>query len=129
MLADLKFALRQLAKTPGFTAVAILTLALGIGANTAIFSVVKSVLLQPFPYPQPEQLVVLWEDELNYDQASTAWLDLVDWQRDNTAFLALAGYRRDDYALTGHGEPEMLRGTRASASLFSVVGLPAAIGR
>src|ERR1035437_479722 len=100
MLADLKFALRQLAKTPGFTAVPLLTLALGIGANTAIFSVVKSVLLQPFPYPDPDRLVVLWEDELNYEQASIAWPDLVDWQRDNTAFTALAGYRRDDYAFT-----------------------------
>ena len=129
MFADLRFALRQLAKTPGFTAVALLTLALGIGANTAIFSVVKSVLLRPFPYPDSDRLVVLWEDELNYEQASIAWPDLVDWQRDNTAFTALAGYRRDDYAFTGRGEPEMLRGVRASASFFSVVGLPVTIGR
>ena len=85
MLSDLRFALRQLRKTPGFTAVALLTLALGIGANTAIFSLIKSVLLRPLPYPNQEQLVVLWENMNNFDSASIAWLDLQDWQRENTA--------------------------------------------
>src|SRR5882672_10199746 len=110
MLADLRFALRQLAKSPGFTLVALLTLALGIGANSAIFSVVKSVLLRPFPYPDPDRIVVLWEDENNYDKAAVAWPDLVDGQRDTTAFRSLAGFRRGDFAFTGRGEPEMLRG-------------------
>ncbi len=125
----MKFALRQLAKTPGFTIVALLTLALGIGANTAIFSLVQSVLLRPLAYPEPDQLAVFWEDEINFPQASVAWPDLVDWQKENTAFSALAGYRRDTFTFTGSGEPEMLRGSRVSASLFNVIGLPALRGR
>ena len=129
MLADLRFALRQLRKTPGFTTVALFTLALGIGANTAIFSLIKSVLLRPLPYPKQEQLVVLWENMLNFDSASIAWLDLQDWQRDNTAFTAIGGYRRDSFTLTGSGEPEMLRGARTSAQLFDAIGLPVHRGR
>jgi putative ABC transport system permease protein len=128
-VSDLKFALRQLAKAPGFTVVAILTLALGIGANTAIFSLVQSVLLNPLPYPQPDRLVVLWEDEINFKGASIAWPDLLDWQRDNTAFTAIGGYRRDNFTLTGRGEPEMIRGARANASLFDAIGAPMIRGR
>ncbi|HUR56166.1 MAG TPA: ABC transporter permease [Opitutaceae bacterium] len=125
----MRFAFRQLLKAPGFTVVALLTLALGIGANTAIFSLIKSVLLRPLPYPHQEELVILWENMTNFDSASIAWLDLQDWQRDNTAFTAIGGYRRDSYTLTGSGEPEMLRGARTSAALFDVVGLPPLRGR
>lgn len=129
MLSDLKFAFRQLAKTPGFTAVAILTLALGIGANTAIFSLVQSVLLRPLAYPEPDRLVVLWEDEMNFSGASIAWPDLLDWQRDNTAFTALGGFRRDNFTLTGGAQPEMLVGARISASFFDVLRVPPLHGR
>jgi putative ABC transport system permease protein len=128
-MSDLRHALRSLLKTPGFTLVAVFTLALGIGANTAIFSLVQSVLLNPFPFPHPERLVSLWEDEITFKQASIAWPDLQDWQRDNTAFTAIGGYRRDEFTFTGNGEPEMLRGALVSASFFDAVGLPAQFGR
>jgi len=129
MLPDLKFALRQLAKSPGFTAVAVLTLALGIGANTAIFSLVQSVLLNPLPYPEPDRLLVAWEDETLFPNASIAWPDLVDWQRDNTTLTALGGYRRDDFTFAGSSGPEMLAGGRVSAALFSAIGLAPHLGR
>ena len=129
MFNDLRFAIRQLIKTPGFTIVAILTLALGIGANTAIFSLVQSVLLHPLPYPEPERLLVIWEDEMNFPNASVAWPDLKDWQRDNTAFTALGGYRRDNFTLTGNGQPEMLTGARVSSTFFQAIGLQPLLGR
>jgi putative ABC transport system permease protein len=129
MLSDLRYALRQLLKTPGFTAVAVITLALGIGANTAIFSLVQSVLLRPLAYPNPDRLAVFWEDETEFKGASVAWPDLGDWQRDNTAFEALAGYRRDNFTLTGNAEPEMLTGARVSSSYFNVIGLNPLLGR
>ena len=129
MIADLKHAFRQLLKSPGFTIVAVLTLALGIGANTAIFSLVQSVLLNPLPYPEPDRLLVAWEDETLFPNASIAWPDLVDWQRDNTTLTALGGYRRDDFTFTSSDGPEMLRGARVSAALFSAVGLAPNLGR
>jgi putative ABC transport system permease protein len=126
---DLRYGARSLRKTPGFTAVALLTLALGIGANTAIFSLIKSVLLRPLPYPQQEQLVLLWENLINFDRAFIAWPDLQDWRRENTTFSAIGGFRRENFTLTGGGEPEMLRGARITASFFEVIGLPALRGR
>ncbi len=129
MLSDLRFSLRQLAKSPGFTTVALLTLALGIGANTAIFSLVKSVLLNPLPYPHPEQLISLWEDQRLYSAAPLSWPDLVDWQREQQAFTALAGYRRVNYILTGTDDPAQLNAAQVSASFFSVIGLPPQLGR
>ncbi|MBS0664780.1 MAG: ABC transporter permease [Verrucomicrobia bacterium] len=128
-MPDLRHACLRLLKHPGFTLVAVLTLALGIGANTAIFSLVQSVLLTPLPYPSPDRLIVLWEDEINFKEASIAWPDLLDWQRDNTAFTALGGYRRDNFTLTGREEPVMVRGARVSAALFDAVGLPPLRGR
>ncbi|MDB6170653.1 MAG: hypothetical protein JWM88_3517 [Verrucomicrobia bacterium] len=129
MLSDFRFALRQLFKTPGFTTVAVVTLALGIGANTAIYSLVESVLLRPLAYPEPDRLVVMWEDEAGFPGASIAWPDLRDWQRDNTAFSALGGYRRDNFTLTGLGQPEMLTGARVNASFLQAIGLPPLHGR
>lgn len=93
MSSDVKYALRSLSKTPGFTAVAVITLALGIGANTALFSLIKAVLIHPFPYPDPERLVVLWEDLRDIDRASIAWPNLTDWQRDNRTFTAIGDRR------------------------------------
>ena len=125
----MKYALRSLAKSPGFTAVAILTLALGIGANTAIFSLVQSVLLRPLPYPHQEQLLAISETQRDTEGAPMSWSSLQDYQRDNRTFTALAGFRRGNYALTGSGEPEQLASAQVSASFFSVIGLPPRLGR
>src|SRR5689334_23919269 len=89
-LEDVRYGLRVLAKNPGFTAIAILTLTLGIGANTALFSVVNGVLLNPMPYPHPEQLTILRESKPNFDQGSVSYPNFLDWQKDNTTFSSMA---------------------------------------
>jgi predicted permease len=132
-LQDLRFAARMLLKRPGFTAVAVLTLALGIGANTAIFSVVNAVLLRPLPYREPGRLVELWETNpvKGWTDAPAAPANFYDWQEQNEAFEGMAGYRPSpgNFALMGTGEPERLRGIQVTGNLFSVLGVEAALGR
>src|SRR6478672_11187636 len=96
---DLKFAFRQLLKNPGFTAVAMLTLALGIGANTAIFSVVNGVLLNPLPYPQPDQLVTLHQSKPNFATGAIPYPNFLDWQKENQTFSAMAISRGTSFSL------------------------------
>src|SRR6266545_2395478 len=107
---DFKFAFRQLLKNPGFTAVAVLTLALGIGANTAIFSVVNGVLLKPLPYPESERLVRLSEAGLDWSGGPISYPNFADWKAEQTVFEALGIYRGGSYNLTGRGEPLRLSG-------------------
>ena len=126
---DLGYAIRSLRKSPGFTIIAVVTLGLGIGANTAIFSLVKSVLLRPLPYPQPEQLVAVWEKQRSVDVASFSWPDFQDYRRQNRSFAALAGYRVVTYAMTGDGDPEQFTAAQVSADLFPVIGLAPQLGR
>src|SRR3954468_14220319 len=128
---DLRFALRQLRKTPGFTFIAILTLALGIGANTAIFSVIYAVLLQPLPYPHGDRLVILTETDSNQPQISVAYPDYVDWKRDQAVFDALAVSRRESYNLSGleNRAPEQISGALVTGSFFKVIGLSPQLGR
>ena len=92
---DLRFALRQLRKSPGFTFIAVLTLALGIGANTAIFSVIYAVLLRPLPYPEPDRIQIITESDANQPQISVSFPDYLDWKRENTVFEQLAISRRE----------------------------------
>src|SRR2546421_10150057 len=128
---DLRFALRQLRKTPGFTFIAVLTLALGIGANTAIFSVIYAVLLQPLPYPDGDRIVILTETDSNQPQISVAYPDYVDWKRDNTVFENIAISRRESFNLSGlEGRaPEQVSGGLVTGNFFKVIGLEPQIGR
>jgi putative ABC transport system permease protein len=128
---DLRFAFRQLRKSPGFTFIAVITLALGIGANTAIFSVIYAVLLQPLPYPDPDRLTILTETDANQPQISVSFPDYVDWKRDNTVFEHLAISRRESFNLSGlEGRaPEQISGGVVTANFFKVIGLTPQLGR
>ena len=129
ILQDLKFGFRTLAKNPAFTAVAVFTLALGIGANTALFSVVNGVLLNPLPYPKPDQLVALYWRTAASPTWSISYPNFLDWVRDNRSFSALAAYREDDFSLTGTDEPERLTAEMISASFLPLLGVQPSVGR
>jgi len=129
LFQDLRYGLRMLVRSPGFTAVAVATLALGIGANTALFSVINGVLLSPLPFPQPDQLVTLHENKPNFEGGSVSYLNFRDWQRDNHTFSSLALARNYDFSLTGIGEAEQVSGEFISADFFSVLGVRPLIGR
>ncbi len=129
LLQDIRYGIRMLRKSPGFAVVAVITLALGIGANTAIFSVVNGVLLNPLPYPQPDQLVALYQRTPNFAEASIPYPNFLDWRRENHSFSDMAAYRHDDFNLTGVGEPERLQGEMVSASFFPVLGVKPVLGR
>ena len=109
---DLRYGARTLLKKPGFTLVAVITLALGIGANAAIFSVINSVLLRPLPYPQPERLVWIWGTNPSADikQETASLPDFVDWKAQSQSFAAMGGFTSFSPILTGSGEPERLTG-------------------
>jgi putative ABC transport system permease protein len=128
---DLRYALRQLRKSPGFTLIAVLTLALGIGANTAIFSVIYAVLLQPLPYPEGDRLMILTETDSNQPQISVSYPNYVDWKRDNTVFEHLAVSRRESFNLSGlEGRaPEQVPGGLVTTNFFKVIGLNPQLGR
>ena len=121
--------MRTLRKSPGFTAVAILTLALGIGANTSLFSVVNAVLLNPVPYPHPEQLVMIHESKPNFRSGSISYPNFRDWQHDNHSFSQMAVNRGTSFTLTGLGEAEELRAQFISSDYFPLLGVQPVIGR
>jgi len=126
---DLRYATRVLRKNPGFTLTAILTLALGIGANTAFFSVVNGVLLNPLPYPQPELLVTLHESKPNFLSGSISYSNFFDWQKDNHSFSSMAIARDYGFSLTGLGDAEQLDAKFISSDYFLVLGANPVIGR
>ncbi|MEO5717902.1 MAG: ABC transporter permease, partial [Chthoniobacterales bacterium] len=130
MWPDLRSAIRQLLKSPGFAAIAILTLALGIGANTAIFSVINAVLLAPLPYPAPERIMALHETD-GSQEFSVAFPDYLDWRRDNSVFENLAVSRADSRNLSGipGRESERISAASVTANFFQVIGLSAQLGR
>jgi putative ABC transport system permease protein len=128
---DLRYGARMLAKNPGFTLIAVLTLALGIGANTAIFSVVNAVLLRPLPYPEPDQLSWVWLDNRRegIHEDITSFPNFVDWRDQNQVFQGLAGVNGWAPSLTGMGEPEELRGASVSANFFALMDVNPMLGR
>ncbi len=126
---DLRYGVRMLLKNPAITFIVILALALGIGANTAIFSVVNAVLLRPLPYDQPEQLVFLNERSQVLEGMSISYPNFTDWREQNRVFEKLGVYNRSNYNLTGAGEAERITTAQMSADLFSVLRVNAALGR
>ena len=127
---DVRFGMRMLAKSPGFTTVAILTLALGIGANTALFSIVNGVLLNPLPYPEPEQLVELRESKPNFATGSISYPNFLDWQKDNRTFASMAILRGNrSFILTGLGEAEQVDAVFVSTGFFEQLGVNPVLGR
>jgi putative ABC transport system permease protein len=127
---DVRYGLRQLRRNPGFTTVAVLTLALGIGANAAIFSVVNAVLLRPLPFAAPHQLVSIVSTRLRGNVADNAsYPDFADWRAQNHVFSQMAAYNTDDFTLTGQGEAMHIQGAVVSAGLFSLLGVKPVLGR
>ena len=128
---DIRYALRVLAKNPAFTIIAVIALALGIGANSAIFSVVDAVLLRPLPFKHPEQLVMLWENAAHqgFPKNTPSPANFLDWQKQAQSFTGIAAMAERSFNLTGVGEPERLDGRRVSANLFELLGVPAMLGR
>jgi predicted permease len=129
LMQDLRFAVRQLRKSPGFTAVVIITLALGIGVNTALFSIVNTVLLHPIALPRPSELVAVDAAKPNFATGSISYPNFRDWQRDNRSFSALAVFRHHGFLLTGAGESERLHGDYLSSSFFPLLGVKPVLGR
>ena len=126
---DVRFGVRALRKNPGFAIVAVLTLVLGIGANTAIFSVVESTVLAPLPYPQPERLVMVSESRPNLKQLDISYPDFQDWQRNARSFEDMAALTWHDYDLTSPGNAEHLDGMEVSSDFFGTLGVKPVLGR
>ena len=129
LLQDLRYATRQLLKAPGLTAVVVITIALGVGANTALFSIVNGVLLNPLPYPQPEQLVTLRESKPNFEWGSVSYPNFRDWQKDNRTFSSMAISRASAFSMTGAGEAVQVTGEFVSSDFFTILGVKPLIGR
>jgi predicted permease len=126
---DIRFALRMLRKNLGFTAIAVFTLALGIGANTALFSVVNGVLLNPLAYPSSGQLVALYQKDPGLDLAPVSYLNFLDWERDSQTFSLMAMYRNQDYNYISTAEAERLTGYQISAGFFQTLAVNPVLGR
>ncbi|HEY7856332.1 MAG TPA: ABC transporter permease [Terriglobales bacterium] len=129
LLRELRYGLRSLRQAPAFAAIAILTLGLGLGANTAIFSMVDAVLLRPLPFPQPDRLIEARESSRNFPSMSDSYPDFLDWAADTHSFTGLAAYRNTDDVLTHAGTPAIVSGQDATAQYFDVLGIKPELGR
>ncbi|MBV8897165.1 MAG: ABC transporter permease [Acidobacteriaceae bacterium] len=126
---DLRQAARTLLQSPGFAAIAVLTLALGIGATTALFSVVNGVLLNPLAYPRSNELIAVSERRPGLDQSPPEYLNFLDWRHDTRTFSSMAMYRNQDYNLTGLAQAQRLSGYMISADFFPTLGVKPILGR
>ena len=129
LIKDLQFSLRQLRKAKVFAVVAVVTLALGIGCNTAIFSVFYSVLMRPLPFSDPDRLVIVSERATNFPMLSASWLNFKDWKAQNNSFEEFGGTRLVTMALTGNGQPEQIPGQMISGNLLHMLGVNTVAGR
>src|SRR5215208_6600606 len=126
---DLRYGLRILRKHPGFTAVAVITLALGIGANTAIFSVVYAVLLRPLPFPESDRLVILAEVDPGSDRMGIAYPNYIDWRERARSFEEMAAYQAQSFNLTSVDKPVRLQGRKVNWNLLQMLGVVPQLGR
>jgi putative ABC transport system permease protein len=128
---DLRYAVRTGRKAPGFTLVALLTLALGIGANTAVFSILKAAVLDPLPFPQPDRLAQIWETNRRRDarREPISPHNFTDWRSQSRAFDEMAAYEYEAFALTGAGEPERIAVNSVTPGFFRVLGVKPVLGR
>src|SRR3989442_12918384 len=131
LLRDIRHGIRSLLKHPGFTAITVITLALGIGANTAMFSVINAVLLRPLPYHEPNRLVTIWEEspERGMYEMPLSFANFRDWVAQTQTFEQISAYTFTNLNLSGAGEPARLGAVRASANLFSLAGAVPLIAR
>jgi len=134
VVQDFRYGLRTIRKSPGFAAAAVVVLALGIGANTAIFSVVNAVLLQPLPFPHPEQLVQIWHTPPQKSfpgmkEFAVSAANFLDWQAENHVFQNVSLYTGGSYNLSGNGEPQFIRGRKVTSDFFTVLGAEPLLGR
>jgi putative ABC transport system permease protein len=123
LLQDIRFGLRMLLKKLGFTAIAVLTLALGIGANSAIFSVINAVILQPLPYKEPDRLVMIWESRAERAIDTVIPANFLDWREQNQSFEEMAAFSHVSFNLVGEGDPERIQGASVSTNFFRVLGV------
>ena len=131
LLKDIRYGVRSLLKHPGFTCIAVLTLALGIGANTAIFSVVNAVLLRALPFHEPDRLVMVWEDAsfAGFPRNTPAPANYADWKAQNQVFEDMAAFDQRSFNLTGDGEPEKVEAYGVTANFFGLLGIKPVLGR
>jgi putative ABC transport system permease protein len=132
LLQDLRYGLRTLRKSPAFTVIALFTLSLGIGANTAIFSIVNAVLLKPLPFPESEKLVFMtsaFEKQGVARNFATSYADFLDWRSTAKSFTAMASYHQDSFTLAGMDQPLHVSGETVSGDFFSILGTEPLLGR
>jgi predicted permease len=129
LIKDIRFSIRSLIRRPGFTAIAVITLAVGIGINAALFSVVNGVLLNPLPFPQPEQLVTIDQSKPNFETGAVPYPNFLDLRKENQTFSAMSIFRGAAFSLIGSGEPERVNGRFVSADFCSVFGISPVVGR